>query len=273
MKKMLITFLLIFFLSSCNLPATPTEAPIGAIKTAVAETLVRLSSKTPELSGIYELKSTMSPTSELANTATPTLTHTNTSTVSSENPKNTLGTPAWTSNLDDTKSWYQDDDEYTVIESKPGALVLKSLQPVGWHGWSMHYRILEDFYLEAVIRVNNCASADRYGIAFRSPDYTKGYYFGLTCNGDYLLNKNDGSKFVPIINPTKSNNINPGSGQSNIIGAKMIKSRLSFYINNKLIQEIDDGSYDKGTFGIFIAAFTTPGFSVELDEISYWIIK
>ena len=190
-----------------------------------------------------------------------------------ENPKSTLGDPTWTDDLSDPSSWYQDDDEYTTIDSNNGFLRLTSLQSIGWHGWSMHYHTLDDSYIEADIKINNCNGSDRYGLAFRSPDYIQGYFFGVTCDGKYMLNKYDGVKFHNIIASNQSDTIKSGSGQNNILGILTEGTNISLYINDILLTSINDSSYSQGTFGVFIAAFATPGFNIELDTIRYWLFN
>ena len=168
--------------------------------------------------------------------------------------------------------FYSDDDENTIITPKNGTLELVStMRVVGWHGWSMHFDKIDNFYLESTINVVNCAGSDQYGMVFRGPTYSKGCFFGLTCNGSYFLDYLDG-KYQPIIVETASRLINTGSGQTNRLGVHANGENLTLYINDQIVQELRDPTYTgKGVFGIFIAAYQTPNFTIQLDEIAYWL--
>ena len=168
--------------------------------------------------------------------------------------------------------FYSDDDENTIITPKNGTLELTSTMRVtGWHGWSMHFDKIDNFYLESTINVVNCAGSDQYGMVFRGPSYTKGYFFGLTCSGSYFLDYLDG-KYIPIIGDTASQSINTGSGQTNRLGVLANGENLTLYINDQKVQELRDPNFTgQGVFGIFIAAYQTPNFTIQLDEIAYWL--
>lgn len=168
--------------------------------------------------------------------------------------------------------FYDDDDENTIITPKNGTLELVStLKVIGWHGWSMYYDKIDNFYLESTINVVNCSGSDQYGMVFRGPDYSRGYFFGLTCGGNYFLDYLDG-KYTPIVSDTASQFINAGSGQTNRLGVLAQGDQLTLYINDQKVQEVRDSTYTgKGVFGVFIAAYQTPNFTIQLDEIAYWL--
>jgi hypothetical protein len=126
--------------------------------------------------------------------------------------------------------------------------------------------------MEGVINIPNCSSDDRYGLVFRSPDNVQGYFFGLNCNGQYSLNLNNGSKFVTIIPWTSNGNIHTGSNAQNILGVKAIGRDITLSVNGQELQTIAHTDYTRGTFGAFIAAVNTPGFTIKMDQISYWTL-
>ena len=274
MKKIILILVFISILSSCNLPQANEEPSASLVQTAVIQTLNSFPTRTETIKSELESTFTIQPT--LTNhvatkTITPTITQT--ATIITDNPKSSLGVPSWTDNLNDPKSWYQDDDEYTEIQPHNGTLKLTSLKSVGWHGWSMHYHKLNDFYLEANIKANNCNGNDQYGIVFRSPDYSQGYFFGVACNGNYFLSRYDGSNFHTIFEPKISGNLTLVPGNSNTLGVLANNNNISLYINDVFETKITDSTFTQGTFGVFIASYQTPGFNIELNDISYWTIE
>lgn len=281
MKKqsVLLLFILSFalILSACSLPTSTQETiptPIilvvteastpDIVGTLVAATMVAFQQQSAE-----QTAAVPTATIELA-TATPsetaTITATPTDVVSS------LGTPTWKDEFNVSKSWYLQDDAYTVIDIVDGSLVLTSLQAATWTGWSLHYNQLENFYLEGKINLPTCNAADRYGLVFRSPDYIQGYFFGVSCNGQYNLSMYNGSKFVTIIPWTPSGAVLTGANAQNKVGVKAIGDKITLSINGTELQTITNADYKKGTFGAFIAAVNTPGFTLKMDDISYWTL-
>ncbi len=281
MKKL--SVLLLFFLSfaliisACSLPSSAKETmptPIiliateattpDIVGTLVAATMVAFQQQSAE-----QTAAVPTATIELATATpseTPTITATPTDVVSS------LGTPTWKDEFNVSKSWYLQDDEYTVIDIADGSLVMTSLQAATWTGWSLHYNQLENFYLEGKINLPSCSAADRYGLVFRSPDYIQGYFFGVSCNGQYNLSLYNGSKFVTIIPWTPSGAVLTGTNAKNILGVKAIGDQITLSINGTELQTITQSDYKKGTFGAFICAVNTPGFTLKMDEISYWTL-
>ena len=269
-RSLLFSLILSFFFTSCNLPQARRTPTPDLLATIVAQTITARPSSTP--------KPTVTPIPPLpTNTATArpsaTNTVTTTPTLPSTDPRNTLGTPSYKS-TNFTKGWYLEDDEHTHIAvSDKGILVLTSLQPIGWHSWSMYYHNLQNFYLEATLRTQTCSGADRYGLVFRAPDDNHGYFYGLSCDGKYNLSSYDGANFTTLIDYTKSSAILSGSNQTNRLGVMARGSEINLYMNGVPIQQINDSTYTSaGVFGVFIASQETANFTYEMDEIDYWIL-
>jgi hypothetical protein len=212
------------------------------------------------------------PTLTLIPSLTPTITS---SPTPAGNPEASLGKPDWKNTFTDgNEGFYDDDDEYTIITANNGKLFLESTMKIrGWHGWSMHHHKIDNYYLEAVINLQNCGGQDEYGIIFRGPDYSNGYFYGLTCNGKYSLRTHNAGKYQAIVDWSQSPVINSGANQTNKLGLLVNGNQISLYVNDQLLQQASADQYNgKGTFGVFIAAYETPGFTYALDEIAYWLI-
>ncbi len=106
----------------------------------------------------------------------------------------------------------------------------------------------------------------------RAPDANQGYFLELSCGGQYKFQRWDGSKFLTLVNWTENSAIKSGSGQENRLGLKAEGDRFTFYANGVKIGEASDASYAEGRYGLFVSASSTPGFTVEVDEVDYWTL-
>lgn len=110
-------------------------------------------------------------------------------------------------------------------------------------------------------------------MVFRAPDYSSGYgyYFGLTCDGQYDLIRWNSSGVKNVINLTSDPAILTGAGQTNIMGIMAVGGSIKLYVNQKMVIEIADTAFSEGHFGLFVAG-TSGGLSISVDDMAYWDI-
>jgi hypothetical protein len=275
---------IVFFalvLNACTLPMSTsitgspvTQTPIIVVSESeptidIVGTLVESTMQAFQAQSAQQTAEAPTATSEQP-TETPTETATITATAT--DVVSNLGTPTFKEDFNVAKSWYLDDDAYTNIDINNGALVMTSLQAVSWHGWSMHYNQINNFYMESKIDIPTCNAPDEYGMVFRSPDYVKGYFYGLNCSGQYSLYVNNGTKLVVVVPWTGNGNIHTGANAQNILGVKAIGDKITLSVNGQELQTITNSDFSSGTFGAFIAAVNTPGFTMKMDSIAYWTL-
>jgi hypothetical protein len=82
----------------------------------------------------------------------------------------------------------------------------------------------------------------------------------------------DGEDFHELADWTPSGHINTGPEATNRLGLMANGNDLSVYINGHLVGEEEDGRFEEGKFGAFIAAEQTPDFTVYLSEAMYWAL-
>ena len=288
LKKLLIPMLVMLVLSGCNLPAaqqtgtanpTDVQAIVSGSLTAQAATQADLSTQTAA--------SATSTQPVATETSTPTntepavvLTETPTITVVPNGFRQTLGDPDWINRLDDGSAFgldetgYQDDN--TRIYMKDGAMVLSSSSTYGYRGWRLTTSSPTNVYLEAKFDVINCESADLYGVVYRAPDYAtgQGYYLGVTCDGKFNVTKWTDSGSSTIISSMPDDSIRSGAGQTNRLGIQMVQNDFYIHINDVLVTQFTDDSFeDGGHIGVFIAGQGNGNLVVNLDEIAYWVLE
>lgn len=277
-KFLVIIVILVPLLASCNLPFGGTIEPTqDLVATQVAVNLTQTAVNVPSSLPPTTQPATPNPTNTRAvasATATLTLTPQPTATTPPTDPKLSLGTAAFKDNFANGKSWGLDtpyDDGNTRVEIKDNSMVLTSYNAVGWHGWRVSYLKTKNFYLEATIKMGSCSGNDLYGILFRSPDDSSGYWFGVTCDGQFNLLQGEGTNLTEIIQTKTGDAILAGSNQTNRLGVLAKDNQISLYANGKLLGEATDSTFQNaGTFGLFIAGRKTLNFVIACTEIAYW---
>jgi len=283
-KYFFVVFGMIFSLliAGCSFPvstpATPSPNP-ELIYTLAAETVqaqltqdVLLATDTPEPSALEATQgfaATISTTPTSSATQTPT--QTQIPTLAEEDPRVKFGDPTWKTTFKDDSSWYTFDTDQTSIQVEDNALVMTAKKANGYENWSMAWPVLTDFYLEITGTTgDSCQGKDRYGLIFRAPDPEQGYLVGISCDGTYRIRTWDGENFEELRGWQSSEHILTGGDQTNRLGVMADGSEISVYINGHLVEEIQDDTYSKGSFGTFIASDNTPNFSVAVSEAAYW---
>jgi len=272
MKKLILIIpFCLLVLSSCNFPLI-NSATVSAseVSTRVAQTLqAAANTSNPTV--------TNQPVIPLG-TTTPTKTAiiTPTATTSPDDPRLTLGSPTFTDSFTSgsgmgLKTPYSDGAITMSIEN--GGLLMVNNQANAGIRWRLEYLTPRNFYLEGTFKTITCSGSDFYGLVSRSPNYTDGvgYYFGISCAGQYSFMRYDGSNLNTIIDWTSDPALITGENQENRIGIMFKDDQMTLYINGKLIQEASNDVLKlKGHYGVFQSAIDNPTMTVEVEEINEW---
>jgi hypothetical protein len=301
MKRIFPIILIAFLLAGCDLlaPVAPTPSD-DDMATRVAQILTSMPTATSQIviqsptAGLPTVQPTdvlvpvqeatqeptTAPTEVLVATETPTPTTTatpvNTATPSPNDPVARLGNASWVDDMNNGNNWPTGPDKYTAMEFKDGSMRLAGLSTTD--GWRLSWPELTNFYLEMTFQTTDCKASDRYGMFARVPDGTnpdRGYLFGFTCDGQYSLrrwNASIGAKgeMVNLVKWTSSPAIKAGSNQTNKMGLMAVGDRLILYANGQLLNEVNDGTFHKGFFGVFVGAKETDNFTIRVDQVRYW---
>jgi hypothetical protein len=283
MKKIFLSlFIMIFVLSACNLPTAQTTpvADANEIATRVAGTMAAAGpTQTISLPTEGTLPTVEMETATFTPTETVTVTPTSTPTTPPDDPKLTLGTPDfWFSSASsgDPFGVVGDpyDDDAVTISNQVGGLDYTSKGIDLGKRWLMTSRQPTNFYLEGTFKTITCSGKDNYGLAMRKPKYESGtgYYVGLSCEGNYIVDRIDQSGNGETISGwMASSAINPGENQVNRLGVMLIGDSIKVYINGVFVNEfIDSVIPTKGYIGTYISARGNPNFSFVLQELKEW---
>lgn len=229
-------------------PAEPTQTPLVSIPTATP-------SATPTLNPSF--------------------------TPAPGDPRARLGSPSSSDPMNNERTWVwpTGSDKFTSVEFKDGYQFLTAVSEVdGWRLANPLDREYGNIYLEADILTQTCEGSDHYGIIFRVPvlrQADQGYLFGLTCDGRYSLRRWDGrvgpkGEMKWLVNWKADPAINPGSNQGNRLGVMAVGKRIFLYVNGKLLTEVQDDTFEKGYFGVFVGSDKTENLTIKVDNMAYW---
>lgn len=249
---------------------TTTEIPVPPDNITATETLPNTSTPLPTRTSLPNNPLTVTQTSTLApiipGTALPSL--------AADDPKAGLGDPDFSDDFVDGSNWFVGNDEHVNIEIHDNQLSMTALNADKYEAMRLSTQpIIDDFYMEVTTTTGECSGSDRYGLIFRAPGFTpiQGYLFGFTCDGMFSLRIFDGVNFTAIIQWTRSEIILAGSNQTNLIGISAVGQELKLYANGKPLLELQDDRFSSGYFGLFISAYSTPGFRTSYSDFAYWL--
>jgi hypothetical protein len=188
-----------------------------------------------------------------------------------------LGAPSWNDSFDDAAAWNQFDDAYGHMYISDGRLTYISRQV--YPTWFASYPTLDDFYMEAIISTGGtCTGMDNYGLMVRTKSsgdsgiYDTGYLFGFSCDGKFSIRRWDDPSTKMLVDWQASDAITPGPNVTNHLGVALDGSVLRIYANGVLLAEVTDSKYPEGRFGPYIAGLETPGFTIYVEQLAYWVI-
>jgi len=187
-------------------------------------------------------------------------------------PVKVLGLPDDQDNFDNDDNWTLFDNQCFQSEIRDGKYWMNAKGLPGVACWEVTWAQIGDGYLETSLSMpQECSPDDQFGLFFRAPDNSKGYLFGLTCDGKYSFSSWDGSETNRIIPPTANDFIQVEPGALNRIGVLANGSNFSFYINGEFVrQETDSLFLSPGRLGYYIRAGTTAPFTVSFDDLRIW---
>jgi hypothetical protein len=264
--------LLLFFLVSCTItiPAAQSFDSKVATQASVVLTATALDKY------LNNQTSTPVPTAFIV----PTNTISPTPTLNSEDPVKSLGQPNWKDDLTNASNWFLNGSftsDNTKFYPSDGGIIATSASLNDGLRWYLYFeKKPKNLYIEAKFDISTCSGNDQYGIAFRAPNLQDGfaYFYAATCGGSYNLRKWDSTGLSTLLENNAGNSINNGSNKTNVLGVWAKDNRIRLYANGQFLQEVSNSSLSNdGFFGLFINAKETPGFTVKLDEISYWLVN
>jgi hypothetical protein len=206
-------------------------------------------------------------------TGSPTPTGAPTATLDASDPKAGLGTPIFQDDLSSGANWSLYSNDQVEFSLGDGTLEMKALKADFTDWWTLAGPEVDDFYVEIVGGLKECAGRDEFGLVVRSSkpdDAWVGYLFAVTCDGRYQLRIWDGESVTKLTPLTSSDLVGAGSNVEHRLGLRAEGDRLTMYVDGHQLGEINDTTYESGLVGVFIGSGTTPGVEGSIDSLKLW---
>lgn len=239
---------------------TPTEAPTETPTPSLTP------SQTPEPS------ETLEPSETPENTATPT--------EPPFDPAEQYGAPTLFDSMDSDRNWAGSgglpDDENIRLALGGGNLHVTG-KKAEWDTWWFTSTVAGDLFIQIEVNNGNCSGKQEYGLILRGPASAgaeaRGYIFTFSCDGSYRLDRlDDTAPYIKteLIGWTESDHINSGANKTNTLSIRMVSDDITLYANGHILEELDDGRFASGRFGLFVNASSPGNYNYDVDELSYW---
>lgn len=126
-----------------------------------------------------------------------------------------------------------------------------------------------DFVLEVEVRQLAGSSESSFGVLFRLQDPSQFYRFDITGSGLYMVERRnaDGSWTRFVEDWTANPAINQGLNLVNRLKVVANGPLLSFYVNDILLQQVNDPLYTAGSIALDAGTFGQPGLRVAFDNV------
>jgi hypothetical protein len=283
MKKLLLFALLLLitiFLASCAIPGEENAAEdlvATQVSIILTETAIHVVEE-PQPTSTQDLSpSPTEPEPEQENTPTPTETSTPTTTPTStpdqDDPAQRLGAATWTEDFSGSSSPWDYESTQAVFKTDNGTLNLTARANANWHNWWVSSPRLKNAYVETTLQMSACSGVDRVGLAIRaSSDGQQFYFVAVTCDGRWgFFRMEEDVNINTILGYQPADPLTAGLAEPHRIGIWMQDSNFTFYINGIEVGSANDTILkDSGFTGFLIAFADTPGFTVQVDKLSYW---
>lgn len=123
-----------------------------------------------------------------------------------------------------------------------------------------------DLEIEVEAKKESGSDNDIHGIILRRS--ADSYYaFGISADGYYCFNRFEDGMQQRIIGWTASGAIHTGRA-SNVIMVRAEGDRFTFFVNDVQVDEVRDGTFDRGDIGLFAGVYEPGGISVSFDNLS-----
>lgn len=252
--------------------ATATEIVLPTNTPTVAATNTSTPSVTLPPSQTPEPSETLEPSETPESTAMPT--------EPPFDPAAQYGAPTLFDSMDSDRNWAGSgglpDDENIRLALGGGNLHVTG-KKAEWDTWWFTSTVAGDLYIQIEVNNGNCSGKQQYGLILRGPASAgagaRGYIYTFSCDGFYRLDRLDTTApftKVELVGWTESDHINAGDNETNTLGIRMLGEDITLYANGFELEDLDDGKFASGRFGLFINASSPGNYTYDVDELSYW---
>ena len=137
-------------------------------------------------------------------------------------------------------------------------------------GYSLSSWEAGDFYLETDSYYVDGSFDNEFGVIFRYVDENNYYYYSISTDGYYSLNRYVDGEWDTLVEWTQSDQIMTGDGSANWIGVFAVGDRITLLVNGTILETVYDDTFDYGTIGLAVGSFADGGDDIAFDDLSLW---
>ncbi len=170
---------------------------------------------------------------------------------------------------DDSGGWDMESDDDVTRTLRGGAfyILVNTENILGWSSVPGEYA---DFYMTADALHVGGPLDNEIGLLFRIVDESNFYFFTVSSDGFYLLNKLVDGEWQSIVDWTESSLIVQGEGQANSLGVLARGDELTLLINGEPVEVVGDDEFNAGGVAVAAGSFDEAGVEIAFDDFSLW---
>ncbi len=181
--------------------------------------------------------------------------------------------PTWTADFrrdDGTWDTQSDDELSRFYEQGTYHIGVQSENTVAWGRGDVE---LSDFYLEVETAHVAGPLDNEFGVLFRYVDGGNFYFFSISSDGYYRLQKLVDDEWEVIIKWTPSDAIETGEASVNRLGVLAQGPRIGLLVNGIVLDEVEDDTFTTGNLALAAGTFDEGGVEIAFDNLKVWELK
>jgi hypothetical protein len=169
----------------------------------------------------------------------------------------------------ETGPWHTEGDELGQTAVVGGRLLILIDAPNTMQFATLREPTFGNFSLEVEATLLDGPSDASYGVLFRLQSPTEFYRFAITGTGLYMIERRNGDGSWSRLSRdwVESPAIYQGHNVTNRLGIIASGANFAFYVNDVLLQQVQDTAYGEGNLALDAGSFGQPGVRVAFDNL------
>ncbi len=166
-----------------------------------------------------------------------------------------------------TTGWSTWSDDRGTVNYENGGMRILVNEPNALH-WTNPGLTFQDVQIEVDATKQGGPDENDFGIICRHQDEQNMYFFVVSSDGYYGIGKlKDGQEMLIGMDKFGFDNeaIKPGQA-TNHLRVDCIGSKLTLYVNDKMLAEVEDSDFPIGDVGLLAGSYDTPGVDILFDN-------